>query len=66
MPTQDECKRILSKIGFKLGVSPQQISSRLLDPQDKRELLSGTLTTDALHDAVKIWIENGMHDMVNR
>jgi hypothetical protein len=66
MRTQDECKRILSKIGFSLGVSPRIISTKLMDSDDKKDLMSGKLTVESLHTAVKTWIENGMQDMVNR
>ena len=62
MPTRDECKRILSRIGFKLGVSPALISTRLLSEDDKKDMLEGNLPIDSLELHVKLWIEAGMPD----
>ncbi len=60
MPTTDECKCMLSKIGFKLGVSPRLISTRLLSDDDKQDMLDGNLPIEALECAVKVWMDAGM------
>lgn len=65
MPTRDECKRILSRVGLKLGVSPNLISSRLLDPYDKELMLSGEVTFEILCVATKMWMDAAMPDYAN-
>jgi hypothetical protein len=65
MITKDDCKRILSRVGITLGVSPSLISTRLLGPSDKREMLSGDITYDVLLVAVKLWMDAGMPDYAN-
>jgi hypothetical protein len=62
MRTKEECKRILSKIGFKLGVSPALISTRLLSKEDKEDMLKGELSVEILQEHVKIWLEDGMQN----
>lgn len=62
MPTREECKKILSKLGFKLGVSPALIATRLLSEDDKQDMVNGDVPMEALECAVKVWMENGMPD----
>ena len=60
MRSKDECKKILSKLGFKLGVSPKLIATRLLSEYDKTDMLHGNLDLDSLELHVKIWVANKM------
>lgn len=62
MPSRDECKKILSKLGFKLGVSPSLIATRLLSEDDKQDMVNGDLPLDALECHIKVWKDNGMPD----
>jgi hypothetical protein len=62
MRTKDECKRLLSKIGLKIGVSPILISTRLLSDEDKKDMLNGDLSLEILELHVKMWMANGMPD----
>lgn len=65
MRTRADCKRLISRVGLDLGVSPMAISLRLLSHQDKRGLLSGEVTEDCLRAHVQLWIANGKPDYVN-
>jgi hypothetical protein len=65
MPTKEECKRILSKIGFEVGVSPKLIATRLLSEDDKQDMMNGDLSIEALTCHVKVWKANGMADYAN-
>ena len=65
MPSKDECKRILSRLGLTLGVSPNLISSRLLSPSDKELMLSGDVTYEHLLVHVKCWMDSGIPDYAN-
>lgn len=60
--TKEECKKILGRIGFKLGVSPNLIATRLLTDQDKLSMLEGELSIASLEESVKVWMANGMPD----
>ncbi len=60
--TKEECKKILSKVGFKLGVSPNLIATRLLSDNDKKDMLEGDLSIVSLEEAVEVWRDNGMPD----
>lgn len=62
MPTTEECKKILSRVGLKLGVSPRLISERLLSDRDKRDMLIGVLSIASLEETVEVWRDNGMPD----
>lgn len=62
--TTDECKKILSKLGFKLGVSPKLIASRLLSDQDKNDMRIGELPIEALKCHIEAWMASGMPDYV--
>lgn len=65
MPTRDECKSKLFRLGIKFGVSPTLISTRLLSPEDKEDMLNGLISDEALECHVKVWIENKMPDYAN-
>lgn len=65
MLTTDDCKRILFKVGIKFGVSPKLISERLLDAQDKCDMLNGEIPIEYLELAVKAWLDSGMPDYAN-
>ncbi len=60
--TTDDCKRILFKVGVRFGVSPKLISERLLDAQDKCDMLNGEIPIEFLEVAVKAWQDAGMPD----
>lgn len=62
MKTDDECKRILSKLGLKHGVSPRIIADTLLDESDKDGMRSGEVTPEQLDCAVGAWLDAGMPD----
>lgn len=64
MPSKEDCKKILSKLGFKLGVSPKLIATRLLDDDDKNDMMYGFINIEELELAVKVWMDNGMPDYV--
>lgn len=63
--TTDDCKRILFKVGIKFGVSPKLISERLLDVQDKCDMLNGEIPIALLEVAVLAWKDAGMPDYTN-
>lgn len=65
MPTKDECKRILFRIGIKLGVSPNLIATRLLSEEDKQDMVNGLLSIESLECHVKVWMEASMPDYAN-
>jgi hypothetical protein len=65
MPTREECQKILSRVGFKLGVSPKLIATRLLSEDDKQDMLNGLLPIEALEIHVKVWKDMGMPDYAN-
>ncbi len=62
MPTREECKRILSKLGFKFGVSPALIATRLLSEDDKNDMVNGELPLETLECAIQVWMKYGMPD----
>lgn len=62
MPTVDDCKRLLFKLGIKHGISPRLISERLLSKEDKVDMLAGYITFDCLDESVFIWKDTGMRD----
>ena len=62
MPTAEECKKILSSLGFKLGVSPRLISVRLLSAQDKEDMINGLVPITSLEKAVEVWRDTGMRN----
>ena len=62
MLTKEECKKILSRIGFKLGVSPNLIATRLLNDCDKMDMMEGKTEISSLEQMVKVWCDNGMPD----
>jgi hypothetical protein len=62
MPTKYECQRMMSKIGFKLGVSPRLISERLLDDLDKSNMMAGEISIALLEDHTVAFMESGFPD----
>lgn len=66
MPTATECKALLTKIGFKVGISPRLISLKLLSPGDKKDMLAGLYSQDEIEAHVRTWLANGMHDYVSQ
>lgn len=60
--TTEQCKSILFKVGIKFGISPAIISTRLLDAQDKCDMLNGEVPVEMLEVAVKAWQDAGMPD----
>lgn len=63
--TKEDCQRILFKVGIKFGVSPALISTRLLDAQDKCDMLNGEVPIEMLEVAVKAWMDAGQPDYAN-
>jgi hypothetical protein len=62
MLTKEDCKRILFKVGLKFGVSPKLISERLLDAQDKCDMLNGKVPIECLEVATQTWMDAGQPD----
>ena len=62
MPTREECKRILFKIGIKLGCSPNLMATRLLSEDDKQDMVDGLLSIEELECHVKAWMDVQMPD----
>ena len=62
MPTRDECKRILFKLGIKHGISPRLISERLLSDLDKRDMMAGELDIASLEANLELWKAYGIPD----
>ena len=60
--TKEECKRILSKLGFELGVSPSLIATRLMNEKDKVDMMEGVISIASLRANVEVWRDNGMPD----
>lgn len=65
MKTIDECKKIIFKIGIKLGVSPKLISTKLLTESDKQDMLCGEISDEALEAHVNTWMASGMPDFAH-
>lgn len=63
MLTAEDCKKILFKVGIKLGVSPKLISLRLLDAQDKCDMLNGEIPVEYLEVMVKAWMDAGQPNL---
>lgn len=60
--TDLDCKKILSKLGLKLGVSPKLIATRLLSEDDKQDMRNGDLPIDSLETHIRVWMDAGMPD----
>lgn len=60
--TKEECKKIISRVGFELGVSPKLIITRLLSDEDKNDMVVGFLKIEALKLNISVWMGNGMPD----
>lgn len=58
--TKEDCKRILFKLGIELGVPPALISTRMLNAQDKCDMLNGDLGIEELEQRVIAAKANGM------
>jgi hypothetical protein len=56
----EDCKRILSKLGFQIGVSPKLIAERLLSKEDKEDMMNGLLSIETLDVAIRAWINASM------
>lgn len=48
-----------------MSVNPAQISTKLLNAEDKQDMLDGKLSIEELIVHVKVWVQNGMPDYVN-
>ncbi len=60
MRTTEQCKNIIFNLGIEFGVSPRLIAERMLNEQDKGDMLSGVLTIDALRACVEVSKASGM------
>lgn len=60
--TKEECKKVLSRIGIKLGVSPNLIATRLLSDKDKLDMLEGKIEISSLKCFIEAWMKSGMPD----
>lgn len=58
----EQCKNIISKVAWKLGVSPNLITTKLLDDNDKQDMMNGELTREILEIHVKEWLLNDKPD----
>lgn len=58
--TKEECQKIIFNLGIKFGVSPKLIATRMLNAQDKCDMLHGDLSIEALELAVESGKANGM------
>lgn len=47
------------------SIRAELISTRLLSPDDKKDLMSGDLPLETFVTAVKVWKHNGMPDYAN-
>lgn len=65
MPSQEECKKIISRVAWKVGISPKLIATQLLSADDKVDMMSGDLKEADLEAAASVWVSNGMPDYVN-
>lgn len=63
--TTQECKRLLSKLGFAIGVSPSLISERLLSKEDKHAMLNDEISEETLMVAIQAWVNAGMPNYAN-
>lgn len=63
--TKEDCKKIISKLGIKLGVSPRLIGLRLLSNLDKNDMMAGDLSIEALESNICVWMNNGMPNYAN-
>jgi hypothetical protein len=62
--TKKECQTMIFNAGIKLGVSPRLISTRLLSPEDKEDMMKGSISIVDLEAAIAVWRDNGMLDYV--
>jgi hypothetical protein len=65
MLTEKECKKILFNLGIELGVSPNLISTRLLDDYDKSNMMTVDFSIESLRAHIEVWRDSGMPDYAN-
>lgn len=65
MLTIAECKSIIFKACIETGANPKKVSTMLLSPEDKQDMLDGLLSYETLCLHVKLWSEQGCPDLVN-
>jgi hypothetical protein len=58
--TKAECQKIIFNLGVKCGVSPKLIAIRMLNAQDKCDMLNGDLGIEELEQRVIAAKANGM------
>lgn len=63
MLSTEECKKIIFNLGIEFGVSPRLISERMLNAQDKCDMLNGDLTIVELRASVEAAKANGVFDI---
>ncbi len=60
--SDDDCKKIISKVAKKLCVRPKLITERLLSVDDKNDMRAGDLPIEALECFILAWMASGMPD----
>ena len=58
----EQCKDLLRTIAKMLCVKAELISTRLLSPEDKQDMLNGHIPVESLITHVKLWMASGMPD----
>lgn len=53
--TDDECKRVLFRVGLKFGVSPRLISTELMSADDKQDMRDDKFSQESLEKHVEVW-----------
>ena len=62
----EHCKDLLRMIAKMFCVKAELISTRLLSKEDKQDMLEGLISVEELLSHVKVWVQNGMPDYVNK
>ena len=60
--TERESQRLVTQVAVEVGVSPGLISKRLLDKNDKEDILNGLISKEVIKVHVEAWIKAGMPD----
>ena len=60
MLSKEQCQKIIFNLGIKVGVSPRLIAIRMLNAQDKCDMLNGDLGIEELEQRVIEAKANGM------
>lgn len=60
----EQCKDLLKTIAQAMCVKAEDISTKLLSQEDKKDLMTGRLSLEELLAHVAVWKEQGMHDYV--